>query len=419
MSRKAVVFFSHSSDDNPRAQALCAAIEATGQVRTTIDLRDLRQAKPWAEQLDRWMARCDAGFLMLTPAVMARPGWVLREATTLRARQVYAGARFPLFVLVEPAARAHPDWARLFEPLGLLELQATAGASSDAAIAAAVVQACEEAAALEADDYLSRLRDQLASALAPFAADLPFANGLLNKLAVADEHWHAIVGGDTVLADTLAQRLCEAHASGAIGEYAGLDALMQAFRRKRGVEERCQVLLALRPYWVNLGAAMKLAAVMRNAPGQRLCVLATSLPADAPELHIDRFLGPYNALPTVLHAVAGNESASDLLAQTFAAWNERFPGLPVSQAAQLNARLAKSAVPVVVILPPLAVAQPARDLAAAVPLATFVVPVLPDGADLQSADWAGITVLEPSRDAEQEDTFQQHYYFAQTFAEQR
>lgn len=412
MARTPVVFFSHSSDDNARALPLCRAIEQAGQVRTTIDLRDLREGQRWREQLYRWIARCDAGFLLLTQAVMTRPGWVLEEATLLRAREIYHGNRFPLFVVLDDGVRETANWKALFEPLALTELQRSV--LTDAQLAQTVAQACLRVAAQKSDDYFSHLRDLVGDVLAPFEQYRALTRAMHDNLDIADEYWQTIVGDEAVLACTLAQRLCEARETPAIGSYGGLDDLLSAFDRKGLAEERRNLLLALRPYWVNLGAAMKLAVVTQRPAGARLCALPTSRPDISPDLHIDRFFAPFNKNPRVLRVAAGNESVAGMTAQLIEAWNERHPQWPVATAAQLNGKLQALSVHVIVILPPLAVARLARDLAAAFPIATFIVPV-PHLVNLHDADWRGITVLEPARRGDEEETFATQYEVATGF----
>jgi len=363
-------------------------------------VNDLRQGQEWKRQLYRWIARCDAGFLLLTREVMDNPGWVLQEATLLRARQIYEGARFPLFVMVEPAARTHENWAKLFGPLALAEMQRTDFAATPQDIAKEVADGCKALA--EAGDYFSMLRGLLADKLSPFAGEANLLKRLQGQLDVADADWHAVIEADATPAGSLAlaltTRLCEDNDT-AIGSFTALDDLFSNFQRRAQREDRENLLFALAPYWVNLGAAMNLAVALHQPPGQRLCALRTSRAATVPELYVDRMFMPLGGVPIVIRVTGGNESAAELEAQVLLGWNERMSD-NVGATADLNAKL-KPTRRFIVVLPPLDTPVLARAVAALFPLLTFLVPVAPD-VDLGHPDWRGFKALEPVRAPETE-----------------
>ena len=77
------IFVSHSSDDAQLAQAVADGLKHIPGLAVDIDQSGLEEGKPWRRQLHEWMARCGAGVVLLTPAVLQRPKWVLKEAIIL------------------------------------------------------------------------------------------------------------------------------------------------------------------------------------------------------------------------------------------------------------------------------------------------------------------------------------------------
>src|SRR5687768_1951168 len=77
------IFISHSSDDSALATALADRLKALPDVAVDVDVSGLVVGQPWQRQLHEWMARCGAAIVLLTPAVLARPQWVLKEAIIL------------------------------------------------------------------------------------------------------------------------------------------------------------------------------------------------------------------------------------------------------------------------------------------------------------------------------------------------
>jgi hypothetical protein len=77
------ILISHSSDDSALAKAVSERLPQPPHSNVLVDLSGLEAGKPWRRQLHEWMARCGAGLVLLTPAVLARPEWVLKECIIL------------------------------------------------------------------------------------------------------------------------------------------------------------------------------------------------------------------------------------------------------------------------------------------------------------------------------------------------
>jgi hypothetical protein len=95
------IFISHSSDDATLADALAVRLGQLPHVQVLIDTSGLEVGRPWQRQLHEWMARCGAGIVLLTPAVLARPKWVLKEAIILGWR-LDLEPKFSLLFAVSP-----------------------------------------------------------------------------------------------------------------------------------------------------------------------------------------------------------------------------------------------------------------------------------------------------------------------------
>ena len=66
-----------------------------------VDVSGLEVGKPWRRQLHEWMARCGAGLVLLTPSVLKRPEWVLKESIILGWR-LDLELKFSLFFALSP-----------------------------------------------------------------------------------------------------------------------------------------------------------------------------------------------------------------------------------------------------------------------------------------------------------------------------
>ena len=95
------IFVSHSSDDAQLAQAVDDRLRLIPGLAVDIDMSGLEAGKPWRRQLHEWMARCGAALVLLTPAVLQRPKWVLKESIILGWR-LDLEPRFSLFFVLAP-----------------------------------------------------------------------------------------------------------------------------------------------------------------------------------------------------------------------------------------------------------------------------------------------------------------------------
>lgn len=346
-----LVFFSHSSDDKERAQALVTALEAAGQIRTTFDVRDLRQGEAWRPQLYKWIAHCRGGILFLTANVMRRPAWVLQEATILRARALLEGPAFRLFVILDQEVLQDETWQRWFAPLELDSLQRftlTGEASPLDAICTAVAESMRELAD-RSDDYLSRLARLIRDNLTAMSDRSSAVGALLSeKLAIPDAEWQRVVGPECALEALLAQRLCV----GDFGHFGGIDAMFNELQGLCDSTPRLALLGRLRSYWIPLANASHLAdAVSRLGPyaagtaaPPNIVLVQCDDPAatDVADMYRERWFAAYFRLGTFVSIPAGAETAANLTDRTHAELQQRCsPRNPDIERAELVTTLAE------------------------------------------------------------------------------
>lgn len=312
-----VVFFSHSSDDNARADALRQALESGGVLKTTFDVRDLRQGEAWRPQLYKWMASCHAGLLLVTKQVMVRPAWVLQEATLLRARAMLEGKAFRLFILLDKAAGDDPVWKQWFAPLNLPDLQSFVLPEPDANTAPFVsaVQAEMRALATQppTDDYFHKLAALIRDALVPLRDAEVARSTLAEGLQVDDADWQRIIGDERRVEQVLAQRLCQ----GDFGRFEGIAGLFQELQGLCDAAPRRHLFGLLRSYWVPLIRAARVAeALGRVAPyaagaeaPPNLVLLPTdgTTPAEVVQMVLERQFAPYRRMGSLLRMPPGQE----------------------------------------------------------------------------------------------------------------
>ena len=218
---KPILFFSHSSADNTRAEALVTALEKRETFKTTFDIRDLKHGEGNAPQLFKWLARCHGAVLLLTQNVMQKAAWVLQEATVLRARSRLEGSSFRLFVVIDQDVLASRVWKRWFAPLGLDALQRMTVVDPDHIDVKAIVDAISEAMAGVADgseDFFSRLAASLQDPLKPVVQNASISKTLADRLDEPDAAWQQLIGGAGVLDALFARRLCR----GDFGSFGGM-----------------------------------------------------------------------------------------------------------------------------------------------------------------------------------------------------
>jgi hypothetical protein len=140
MSDPLRIFISHSSDDSALASDLCNRLSQLPGIRPLVDVSGLEAGKPWRRQLHVWMARCSAGVVLLTPAVLGRPEWVLKECIILGWR-LDLDPKFSLFfALAQGVTREQFDQCG-FRLAQLSDTQFLPGALADLAELDALVEA--------------------------------------------------------------------------------------------------------------------------------------------------------------------------------------------------------------------------------------------------------------------------------------
>lgn len=244
------VFISHSSDDAALAAAVEQGLAQTAGIQVLIDRSGLEPGRGWRRDLHEWMARCGAAVVLLTPAVLERPKWVLKEAIVLGWR-FDLEADFRLLFALAPGVE-HQDF--LDKGFGLAQFGEPQLLKTPAALADVPALVAEVASVLPAEqprtpfddlaDLLSRtmqVADPLGATYPVLARQLglltPATYGPDKRAQLADEVARAIVRGrDDLLA---------------------LDKLVEVLA-PWDKEPRLKVLQMLRPYWVDAQAAAML-----------------------------------------------------------------------------------------------------------------------------------------------------------------
>lgn len=321
---KPVLFISHSSKDSDRAKLLAQALDGTGSLRTTIDLRDLKPGSEYQPQLFQWMARCQGGVLLLTESAMHKGEWVLLEASVLRARSILEGDAFRLFAIVEPAVRESEVWNRWFAPLGLDRLQQPRVTVLDApglpaGLADAIALEMQDVAD-HGSDYFSLLATSIEGYLADILQRADARRLLEDQLELEDATWETLVGGGGRVPALLARRLCR-------GDFGRFQTISNLFNRLQAPharhEQRRALLSVLRSYWVPLEGAARLAVALEEmkhepaadaAPPRNMVLIETgpTRPADVANMHRERQFTVYGRKGHWIPVCGGNESAQSL-----------------------------------------------------------------------------------------------------------
>jgi hypothetical protein len=140
MSDTLRIFISHSSDDSPLASALSDRLSQLPGIGAQVDVSGLEPGRPWRRQLHVWMARCGAGLVLLTPAVLRRPEWVLKECIILGWR-LDLEPKFSLFFALAPGVTREQFDTCGFRLAQLTETQFLPGNLADLAHVDALVEA--------------------------------------------------------------------------------------------------------------------------------------------------------------------------------------------------------------------------------------------------------------------------------------
>lgn len=302
-----VLFVSHSSRDTDFAKDIVHRIDATGACKSILDALHLEQGDAWKPQLFQWMARCHAALILLTEDALAS-NWVLQEATVLRARKALEPG-FRVFIVVAPDLKqtCAERW-KLFEPLGLDEIQGLRTLDADA-IAATVSAALQKRVQSQRKTLFDRLHARVADSLGELGTKPNTLAELADHLALDEAEWIAITGSQQVVCDLLSRRLCR----GDLGGYAELRDLF-AVISPVGHDELREMLHLLGAYWV-VPAAAALFPAASEGPPPRLLVMRANSADFLAQRHIERIYGPYGKRPLVLRLCGGNETFADLQAQ--------------------------------------------------------------------------------------------------------
>ena len=121
MQKPVRIFISHRSGDDALAAAVARELRKSPRVQVLID-HDLAKGEGWRRQLHQWMARCDAALVLLTPAVLAEPDWVLKEAIILGWRRDL-DPKFALFYAMAPGVTREDFSAKNFDLAQVSETQ--------------------------------------------------------------------------------------------------------------------------------------------------------------------------------------------------------------------------------------------------------------------------------------------------------
>lgn len=245
------IFISHSSDNSALAKAVSERLLRPPQLKVLVDLSGLEAGKPWRRQLHEWMARCGAGLVLLTPAVLARPEWVLKECIILGWR-LDLEPTFSLFFALAPGVTRDQFDRSGFRLAQLTETQFLPGNLADLAQVDALVDAVRARLppvqpATPYDKLIEALKALLIMADPQGATYAAIASHLGVEGPVS---W----GPDQrdMLADTIARAIVQGR-----DQSFAIDQLMNrigAWTR----EHRTKLVNLLVPYWIEPDAASEL-----------------------------------------------------------------------------------------------------------------------------------------------------------------
>jgi hypothetical protein len=254
MTQPLRIFVSHSSDDAALAKAVADKLKAIPGVTVDIDLSGLDVGQPWRRQLHEWMARCGAGLVLLTPSVLQRPKWVLKEAIILGWR-LDLERDFKLYFVLAPGVKREDVGKAGFELAQMEGTQLVAGALADLATVDDLIAALELPAAQPRtpfDELINEFKNLLRLADPPGATypDIASHLGMAN-----------VVGWGPDKLEQLALGIACAVVEGREDDDAisGLLDKLGAWQR----EDREKLVELLAPFWIDLQMA---GSLMRRAP---------------------------------------------------------------------------------------------------------------------------------------------------------
>lgn len=247
------LFLSHSSGDNTLALAVAQRLKARRH-GVLLDLSGLQAGQTWRRELHLWLARCQAGLLLLTQAVLDKPDWVLKEAIVLGFRKDTEQDGFGFFWALGPGVTRQQFLDRGFSLAQLGDVQRLATPARLDAVDALVDELIAQLPPAPAETPFARLSrvvsDLLQAARQPGITCPKLAAHLGVPLPGA-------YGPDKVarLADGVAESIL-------VSRDAGLQIhrLMQVLELWTG-DDRRRLAELLAPHWVDPAAAAGLVAV--------------------------------------------------------------------------------------------------------------------------------------------------------------
>ena len=260
MSTLPRIFISHSSEDVQLTTDVKTELSSGGEFELLLDADRLLPGWEWEPFLHEWLARCDAGLLLLTPNAIASD-YVLKEATILAWRQSL-NAGFPFFVAGDPDSMT-PDMIdeHRFSPIGLGRIEQIL--TLDPAVIAQTVRTGLTGLARK-DTPFDRLVEKLAELLADSGSGA--IAEVAGNLGVVKE-WRPNDDERTRYVECIARHLLCGRLGtygidaqpGALGAPSGLNALIGDLADTTDPGDLKTILRILAPHWVAGDAAGKLA----------------------------------------------------------------------------------------------------------------------------------------------------------------
>ena len=286
---RARIFLSHASADAELTDEVAAHFpDDDSEFELLLDKRRLEAGWTWESYLHEWMARCDAGLLLLTPTALERD-YVLKEATILAWRMsLDPGFRF--YVARDPAIVGNAMLAKYrFTPVNLDRVQSIT-TLDPGTIATTVRNGLARHVLPESpfDKLVNQLADLLDGTGSQAIADVAERLGVIEEWRPAAEQRIRHV-----------QVIARALFCGKLGEYGhqagvhaptpqGLHALIGDLVDTTPVENLKTILAKLAPHWVDGDAAGKCALLPRHQPRRALGMNGKYVPTYTAQLMITR-----------------------------------------------------------------------------------------------------------------------------------
>jgi TIR domain-containing protein len=304
------IFVSHSSKDIALTRAVCQELAASAPAGPTYetaaavdilaDYARLPDGAPWPKQLHEWLAKSQAGLILLTPDALASD-WVLKEATILTWRQSLE-ERFNVFVASDTAVvTADALKSHRYAPLSMPSIQWID--SLDAAtIAARVRQAIGPAPPPTLfERMVGELSDLMSEAVKPNTM-----RTLAERLRVEAPAWDPQRSDREQYLEEIARRLL----TESLGGFNGVNDVIAELVKTVQVEPLIDILDFIAPYWVDAEVAGRLRALRgRRPPGA--AAVNTTLPTHSGLMYIRRahHMGYDYLLPDIAGGDAGQTAA--------------------------------------------------------------------------------------------------------------